>query len=49
VKAENIKSDVDLIDLDGCVNDEREVGQANTDNLNGVGHAERIPNHDQLV
>lgn len=49
VFTENIKSLFDLIDLDGGINHEGEVGKADTNDLNGVLLAESIPNDNESV
>lgn len=44
-----IKRPLHLIDLDGCIHNERKVGKANSDNLNGVLGAQSIPDNNELV
>jgi hypothetical protein len=39
----------DLVDLNGRVNQHSQVGNANTDSLDGVLHAQGIPDDDQFV
>ena len=40
---------LDLVDLDGGINHERDVGNAETDDLNGVLGLEGIPDQDEFV
>lgn len=49
VYAEDIQRDLNLLDLQRGVDHQSQVGNADTDGLNGVLHAQRIPDDDELV
>lgn len=44
-----LHSDLNLLDLDGGVDHDGEVGNAHADDLNGVLHTEGIPDNDDFV
>lgn len=49
VTEQNIDGARDLVDLDSGINQEGQVGNANANDLNGVFHAQSIPNNNQFV